>query len=51
MGKGESGVNMTTDKLLRAKAMVLAFMVGAPIPPNEFTAKLVVYTCIFRLVK
>jgi len=32
-------------KNIRAKAMVLAFMKGAPIPPNDLAAKIVVTMC------
>ena len=33
-------------KLLKAKAMILAFMKGAPIPPNDLAAKIVVLTSL-----
>ena len=32
---------------LKAKAMIIAFIVGAPIPPNDLAAKIVVGTSLY----
>ena len=33
-------------KYLKAKATILAFLKGAPVPPNEFAAKLIIATSL-----